>query len=126
MATFSLHHIHHETADVDATVAFYQRNFQAELIERTVRDGVQWARVKFGDVSLNVTDRGEANALEKLHKKNLDLIVLNAPDAFGADRSSARLFDAEGKATRLTRVTKRAIAARIVSFAARRRKDRRP
>ena len=61
MATFSLHHVHHESADVDATVAFYQEHFQGEITERTERDGVQWARVKIGDFMLNVTDRGESD-----------------------------------------------------------------
>ena len=58
MATFELHHLHHETADVDATVAFYQSNFAGELIERTERAGVQWASLKIGGAMLNVTDRG--------------------------------------------------------------------
>jgi len=61
MTTFSLHHVHHETADVDGTVTFYQQHFHGELAERTVRDGVQWARVKIGDFMLNVTDRGETD-----------------------------------------------------------------
>ena len=61
MAEFSLHHVHHESADVDATVAFYVEHFQGEVTERTVRDGVQWARVKIGDFMLNVTDRGESD-----------------------------------------------------------------
>lgn len=79
MATFSLHHIHHETADVDETVAFYQKNFQGELAERTVRDGVQWAQVRLGDVLLNVTDRGQSQvALERYN--GLDHIGLRTSD----------------------------------------------
>lgn len=78
MATFSLHHIHHETADVDSTVAFYQKHFKGELTERTVRDGVQWARLKLGDVMMNVTNRGE---------KNVDLVRYNGLDHIGLHTS---------------------------------------
>ena len=61
MATYELHHLHHETADVDSTVAFYQTNFAAELIERTERDGVQWGTVRVGGALINVTNRGVFN-----------------------------------------------------------------
>lgn len=74
MATFSLHHIHHETTDVDATVAFYQKHFKGELSERFEREGVQWARVKLGGVMLNVTDRGE---------KSVELVRYNGFDHIG-------------------------------------------
>ena len=42
MANYTLHHIHHETVDVDMTTAFYTDNFNAEVTERIERDGVQW------------------------------------------------------------------------------------
>ena len=73
MASYDLHHLHHETTDVDATVAFYQQNFDAELTERFEREGVQWARITIGGASLNVTDRG---------KFDVDLGIYNGLDHF--------------------------------------------
>ena len=73
MATFSLHHLHHETTNVDATVTFYQKNFGAELSERTERGGVQWATMKLGGAILNVTDRGVSD---------VDLGIYNGLDHF--------------------------------------------
>lgn len=79
MATYQLHHIHHETTDVDATAAFYQENFSAELTERFERDGVQWARLNIGGASLNVTDRGKIDVpLGLLH--GLDHFCLRTSD----------------------------------------------
>ena len=57
MANYRLQHIHHESADVDATVQFYEKNFNGVLKERVERGGVQWARVDVGGVLINVTDR---------------------------------------------------------------------
>jgi catechol 2,3-dioxygenase-like lactoylglutathione lyase family enzyme len=57
MPEYSLHHIHHEAADVDAAVQFYEKNFGAALEERTVRSGAQWARVRLGSTLLNISDR---------------------------------------------------------------------
>ncbi len=57
MPDYQLHHIHHEAADVDATVAWYEKNFQAVLEDRFENNGVQWARVDLGGTLLNVTNR---------------------------------------------------------------------
>lgn len=93
MASFNLHHIHHETADVDGTVAFYQTNFHGELTERTVRDGVQWARLKIGDMMLNVTDRGETG-VDLVRYNGLDHIGLHTSD-FDETISSLKANDVE-------------------------------
>lgn len=58
MASYELHHIHHETLDVDATAAFYTDNFHGEILERVETDGVQWARILVGGVKIFVTNRG--------------------------------------------------------------------
>jgi len=79
MADFRLHHIHHETRDVDATAAFYQKHFRGELTERTEREGVQWARIRIGDTTLNVTDRGEADIGLKRYN-GLDHIGIHTSD----------------------------------------------
>lgn len=57
MAEYHLHHIHHEAADVDAAAQFYEKNFQAVLEERTIRDGQQWARVNLAGTLINISDR---------------------------------------------------------------------
>jgi catechol 2,3-dioxygenase-like lactoylglutathione lyase family enzyme len=84
MAQYRLHHIHHEAADVDATVQFYTKNFAAQLDERTERNGVQWARMTLGNTLLNITDRATSQiGLERyqgldhfaLHTSNFDETV---------------------------------------------------
>jgi phosphopantothenoylcysteine decarboxylase/phosphopantothenate--cysteine ligase len=52
-------------------------------------------------------------ALDKLRKKNLDFIVLNAPSAFGADVTSVDIIDRDGSTTPLGGVSKRDVAERI-------------
>ncbi|MFT5392669.1 MAG: lactoylglutathione lyase [Gammaproteobacteria bacterium] len=83
MATFSLHHLHHETADVDATVSFYCDNFGGEIAERTERDGVQWARVTIGGAMMNVTDRGDTKVGLSRYE-GLDHFGLQTDDFDGA------------------------------------------
>ena len=55
-----------------------------------------------------------ANALRKLRRKNLDLIVVNGPAAMGADRSTVRLLFPSGRSEVLANRSKREIARRIV------------
>jgi lactoylglutathione lyase len=57
MAEYHLHHIHHEAADVDTAAQFYEKNFQAVLEERTMRNGQQWARVNLAGTLINISDR---------------------------------------------------------------------
>ncbi|MCB1739681.1 MAG: VOC family protein [Gammaproteobacteria bacterium] len=79
MPDYTLHHLHHEASDVDAAVRFYQDNFHAELTERTERDGVQWARLKLGNVSLNVTDRGKLDVALQTYR-GLDHFGIHTSD----------------------------------------------
>ncbi len=79
MVQYRFNHIHHESADVDGAVQFYEKNFQAALEERTERDGVQWARVKLGDTLINITDRATtAVGLEAY--QGLDHFAVNTSD----------------------------------------------
>jgi lactoylglutathione lyase len=84
MAEYHLHHIHHEAADVDAAAQFYEKNFQAVLEERTVRNGQQWARVNLAVTIINISDRATTRVpLESyqgldhfaLHTSNFDETV---------------------------------------------------
>jgi phosphopantothenoylcysteine decarboxylase / phosphopantothenate---cysteine ligase len=59
------------------------------------------------------SDSPRAGALEKLRRKNLDLIVLNAPTAFGADVTSVDIIDRAERTTELRNVSKREVAERI-------------
>lgn len=57
---------------------------------------------------------GPANALEKLRRKNLDAIVLNAPSSFGTDSMKATILHAHGEEERLRHVAKSTLAKRLV------------
>ena len=82
MADFQLHHIHHEAADVDAAVTFYEKNFQAVLEERTVRNGEQWARIRLGGTLLNISDRATTEVgLERY--QGIDHFALHTSDFAG-------------------------------------------
>ena len=82
MADFQLHHIHHEAADVDAAVTFYEKNFQAVLEERTVRNGEQWARIRLGGTLLNISDRATTQVgLERY--QGIDHFALHTSDFAG-------------------------------------------
>lgn len=60
MPDYQLHHIHHEAADVDVAARFYVDNFDAEVTERSVSEGGwQSARVRLGNLQINITDRAE-------------------------------------------------------------------
>ena len=82
MAEFQLHHIHHEAADVDAAVTFYEKNFQAVLEERTVRNGEQWARIRLGGTLLNISDRATTQVgLERY--QGIDHFAIHTSDFAG-------------------------------------------
>ncbi len=63
------------------------------------------------------TENGEKNALEKMTKKNLDLVCLNSPfdagSGFETDTTQITLFDRSGGKTPLPLLPKREAAARI-------------
>jgi len=65
-------------------------------------------------------------ALDKLRKKNLDFIVVNAPSAFGTDVTSVDIIDSREHTTTLRDLTKRRVAEhilRVVEDLARRKSD---
>ncbi len=65
------------------------------------------------------THNGRANAEDKLERKNLDAVVLNAPTAIGGDRSTVEIL-VRGEAWRpLPEAEKSETAARIVELAER-------
>src|SRR3989475_766799 len=63
----------------------------------------------------------ESNALRKLRKKNLDLVVANRigreGEGFEADTNRALVIDREGRRSELSIMTKEAMAARILDLA---------
>jgi phosphopantothenoylcysteine decarboxylase/phosphopantothenate--cysteine ligase len=61
------------------------------------------------------SDDPRRNALGKLRRKNLDLIVLNGPAAFGADRTSVEIIDRDERVTVLENVSKRDVAETILA-----------
>jgi catechol 2,3-dioxygenase-like lactoylglutathione lyase family enzyme len=79
MPQVTLHHVHHEAADVDIAAAFYVDNFEAHITERVEREGVQWARVSIGGSMLNITDREHAQATQGPHR-GLDHIGIHTTD----------------------------------------------
>jgi phosphopantothenoylcysteine decarboxylase/phosphopantothenate--cysteine ligase len=64
------------------------------------------------------TDDERANAMKKLHNKNLDLVVLNSLNdkgaGFGGDTNKVTLFDRSGSVTELDLMSKEAVAREIV------------
>ena len=60
------------------------------------------------------SDSPRRGALEKLKAKQLDLIVVNAPSAFGADVTSVDIIDRAEQTTTLTNVTKRQVAEHLL------------
>ena len=66
--------------------------------------------------ALEVQD-ARANAIEKLERKKLDAIVLNAPCAFGAEEISATVILANGSEEVLSGVSKGELARRLVTLA---------
>ena len=60
------------------------------------------------------SDNPRRGALDKLRKKNLDLIVLNAPSAFGAEVTSVEIIDRDENVTTLRDVPKRDVAEEIL------------
>ena len=60
------------------------------------------------------SDSPRRNALDKLRRKNLDLIVLNSPAAFGADVTTVDIIDSTENSTSLESVTKHEVARAIL------------
>ena len=62
------------------------------------------------------TSDGRENALRKLHDKKLDYVVLNSPDAFGADESSVEIYNEKGLIKRFDKSSKKNISEFILSL----------
>lgn len=62
------------------------------------------------------TDCGLENAADKMRRKRLDLIVLNSPESFGADRIGPTFLTPDGKREALPKMTKAELSRRIVRF----------
>ena len=60
------------------------------------------------------------NALQKLRKKNCDFIVLNHPDAIGAESNSVELINSEGKTEEHWAGAKSQIAGELTSWLSKR------
>jgi len=60
---------------------------------------------------------GRRNALDKLTKKNLDAIVLNAPKAFAGETTSATILKRDGTEEDWRHVEKADLARRLVALA---------
>lgn len=63
------------------------------------------------------TNDGEANALRKMERKNLDAIVLNSPTAttgFGTDTNAVTIYERSGQKTILPLASKQEIAQKII------------
>ena len=60
------------------------------------------------------SDAPRQGALDKLRRKNLDLIVLNAPTAFGADVTSVDIIDRHERTVSLRDVAKQDVAREIL------------
>ena len=56
------------------------------------------------------TEEGRASARAKLEAKNLDLLVLNFPESFGADRTRFEVLDRKGKWRSLGLIKKEELA----------------
>jgi phosphopantothenoylcysteine decarboxylase/phosphopantothenate--cysteine ligase len=56
------------------------------------------------------------NAIKKLHRKNLDYVVLNSPDTFGKDNSTVEIWSKKGLIKRLVNTSKRQISKLIIGL----------
>lgn len=60
------------------------------------------------------TDDAIEKAKDKIIRKNLDLIVVNSPAAFGADEAEVTIVDEQGELTSMTRSSKELIAKKVL------------
>ncbi len=82
MPNYTFQHIHHEAADVQVAVDFYQRVFDATAGEPFERGGATWVEVRIGDVQITVTDR-ECSAMELGRYQGIDHFALISDDFDG-------------------------------------------
>jgi phosphopantothenoylcysteine decarboxylase / phosphopantothenate---cysteine ligase len=67
------------------------------------------------------TDCGLENAADKMRRKHLDLVVLNGPESFGANRIGPTFLTPDGKRRAYPPMTKDRLSALIVKFVERAR-----
>ena len=79
MPAYTLNHVHHETKNVDETVAFYKKFFGATAGEPFVRGGANWIYVFVGGTQITVTDR-EFSDMELERYQGYDHIAFNTDD----------------------------------------------
>jgi len=66
---------------------------------------------------------GLANALDKLRRKNLDLVVLNSPESFASREIGPTFLTPDGREDRKPRMTKTRLADQIIKFTERAAKN---
>ena len=59
------------------------------------------------------TEHGSVRALEKLHQKHCDFVVLNSPEAIGNDEATFQVFDAAGERRKAFTGSKRLFAEEL-------------
>ncbi len=60
-----LDHLNLSVADFEATVAWYGRVFDFELVEESVQDGVRWGVIKGGEAMLCIYERPGLTKLDR-------------------------------------------------------------
>ena len=63
------------------------------------------------------TEDGRAKAMQKLTRKNCDLIVVNGPSAIDSAAASVEIFDRRGRLLETLSADKRRVAERILQWA---------
>lgn len=91
-------------------------------------DILKWAGAHKGPgqfvVGFALEDRDlRANAEKKMHDKHLDMIVANAPEAIGAERSTVHVKEVHGQWIEIAARSKAAIARRIIATCTSRRRN---
>ncbi|MEE3259460.1 MAG: VOC family protein [Candidatus Latescibacterota bacterium] len=79
MPNYALNHIHHETKDVDAAVAWYKKLFGASSDPPFERGGATWVFVHIGAIQITVTDR-EFTDMELGRYQGYDHFALTTDD----------------------------------------------
>ena len=66
--------------------------------------------------ALETTEQGRTLAIEKLHRKNGDLVVLNGPSAMFGDRTQVEIIDRNGATLAEICDTKENVAAQLIEI----------
>ena len=79
MPQYGFEHVHHETTDMDAAVAFYKRVFAAEAEPPFQRGGANWVFVHIGDAKVTLSDR-PCQPMELARYQGYDHLALTTDD----------------------------------------------